>query len=83
MINFVWQTKLITCYRILTPKRVQVDPGIYKKSMTNQEMQLSKIIEMQQMQTHQKSSKSVAPDLERTPKVVKMMQKSYKQSSHN
>ena len=72
--------KLTTFNRIWTPKRVQVDPTIDTKSIKHRKMQNSKIIEMQKMQ---KSSKSDAPDLERTPKVVEMMPKSDKKSSHN
>ena len=46
-------------------------------------MQKSKIIEMQKMQKIQNSLKSDAPDLERTPKVAKVIWKRDKKPSHN
>jgi hypothetical protein len=78
--NFCVQ-KLTTLNRIWTPKRVQVDPKINRKSKKNRKNQNSKIMEMQKMQKMQKQSKSDAPDLERTPKVRKILPKSDKKSS--
>jgi len=75
--------KLTTFNRILTPKRVQVDPKINRKSKKNRKTQNSKIMKMQKMQKVQKTSKSDAPDIERTPKVEKQVSKSDKKSSHN
>ena len=70
--------KLTTFNQIWTPKRVQVDSKINRKSKKNRKNQNSKIMEMQKMQ---KQSKSDAPDLERTPKVRKILPKSDKKSS--
>ena len=73
--------KLTTFNRIWTPKRVQADPKIHRKSKKNGKNKNSKIMEMQKMQKMQKTSKSDAPDLERTPKVGKIVSKSDKKSS--
>ena len=70
--------KLTTFNRIWTPKRVQAEPKITRKSKKHRKNQNSKIMEMQKMQ---KTSKSDAPDLERTPKVGKIVSKSDKKSS--
>ena len=70
--------KLTTFNRIWTPKRVQADPKINRKSKKNRKNQNSKIMEMQKKQ---KTSKSDAPDLERTPKVGTIVSKSDKKSS--
>ena len=70
--------KLTTFNRIWTPKRVQADPKITRKSNKNRKNKNSKIMEMQKMQ---KTSKYDAPDLERTPKVGKIISKSDKKSS--
>ena len=70
--------KLTTFNRIWTPKRVQADPKINRKSKKSRKNQNSKIMEMQKMQ---KTSKSDAPDLERTPKVRKIVSESDKKSS--
>ena len=78
--NFCVQ-KLTTLNRIWTPKRVQVDPKINRKSKKSRKNQNSKIMEMQKMQKMQKQSKSDAPDLERTPKVRKILPKNNKRSS--
>ena len=67
--------KLTTFNRIWTPKRVQADPKINRKSKKSRKNQNSKIMEMQKMQKMQKHSKSDAPDLERTPKVRKYYRK--------
>ena len=73
--------KLTTFNRIWTPKRVQVDPKINRKSQKHLKNQNSKIMQMQKMQKMQKPSKSDAPDLERTPKVGKIVSKSDKKLS--
>ena len=73
--------KLTTFNRIWTPKRVQADPKIHRKSKKNGKNKNSKIMEMQKMQKMQKTSKSDAPDLERTPKVDKIVSKSDQKSS--
>ena len=73
--------KLMTFNRLWTPKRVQTDPKINRKSKKHRKNQNSKIMEMQKMQKMQKQSKSDAPDLERTPKVRKILPKSDKKSS--
>ena len=72
--------KLTTFNRIWTPKRVQADPKINRKSKKNRKNQNSKIMEMQKMQKMQKTLKSDAPDLERTLKVGKIVSKSDKKS---
>ena len=63
------------------PKRVQVDPEIDQKLIKSRKLQNSKIIELQKMHKMQKTSKSDAPDLERTPKVGKLVSESDKKSS--
>ena len=73
--------KLTTFNRIWTPKRVQADPKITRKSNKNRKNKNSKIMEMQKIQKMQKTLKSDAPDLERTPKVGKIISKSDKKSS--
>ena len=73
--------KLTTFNRSWTPKRVQLNPKIHRKSKKHRKTQNSKIMEMQKMQKMQKPSKSDAPDLERTPKVGKIVSKSDKKSS--
>ena len=72
--------KLTTFSRIWTPKRVQADPKIHRKSKKNRKNQNSKIMEMQKIQKMQKTLKSDAPDLERTLKVGKIVSKSVKKS---
>ena len=70
--------KLTTFNRIWTPKRVQVDPKINRKSKKTRKNQNSKIMEMQKVQ---KPSKSDASDLERTSNVGKIVSTSDKKSS--
>ena len=72
--------KLTTFNRIWTPKRVQADPKINRKSKKNRTNKNSKSMEMQKMQKMQKTSKSDAPDLERTPNVGIMVLKSDEKS---
>ena len=60
-----------------------MDPQIDKKSIQHRKMQKSKIIEMQKMQKMPNSLKSDAPDLERTPKVAKVIWKRDNKSSQN
>ena len=72
--------KLTTFNRIWTPKRVQADPKITRKSKKNRKNQNSKIMEMQKIQKMQKTLKSDAPDLERTLKVGKIVSKSDKKT---
>ena len=57
-----------------------MDPKIDQKPIHNRKMQKSKIIEMQKMPN---SLKSDAPDLERTPKVAKVIWKRDSKSSQN
>ena len=60
-----------------------MDPKIDQKPIHNRKMQKSKIIEMQKMQKMPNSLKSDAPDLERTPKVAKVIWKRDSKSSQN
>ena len=60
-----------------------MDPKIDQKPIPNRKIQKSKIIEMQKMQKLPNSLKSAAPDLERTPKVAKVIWKRDNKSSQN
>ena len=60
-----------------------MDPTIDQKPIRNRKMQKSKIIEIQKMQQMPNSLKSDAPDLERTPKVAKVIWKWDNKSSQN
>ena len=57
-----------------------MDPKIDQNPIQNRKMQKSKIIEMQKMPN---SLKSDTPDLERTPKVAKVIWKRDNKSSQN